>query len=119
MEYRVICVSLDKDLLNIPGWHYNFVTKQLRLVSPLEARRRFYCQIITGDGADGVPSWDNKFRSKQPIFVEKILTPINSMTSELEMYMYAKSLFEEESLLIRNASVLWIQREEGIYWQKP
>ena len=53
---RVIC-SVDKDLDNIPGWHFNW-RKPERLVyyiTEREADRNFMFQTLTGDATDGYP----------------------------------------------------------------
>lgn len=49
----IIC-SIDKDLLQIPGLHYNFVTKILRTVFPWEGLQWFYQQLLIGDTSDNV-----------------------------------------------------------------
>ena len=53
-EETIIC-SIDKDLLMIPGKHYNFVKKEFYEVSPTEALRVFYKQLLLGDRSDNVP----------------------------------------------------------------
>ena len=49
----VIC-SIDKDLLQIPGSHYNFVKKQWTEVSEWEGLKWFYQQMLIGDSSDNV-----------------------------------------------------------------
>ena len=49
----VIC-SLDKDLKMIPGVHYDFVKKELSVVTPEAAMRTFYTQLLTGDSGDNI-----------------------------------------------------------------
>ena len=44
-DNSVIC-TIDKDLDMIPGGHYNFVKKEKRYISPEEATRFFYYQLI-------------------------------------------------------------------------
>ena len=47
-------VTIDKDLDQIPGWHYNYVKKSLYWVTPAQAERFLKTQMITGDVADNV-----------------------------------------------------------------
>jgi 5'-3' exonuclease len=48
-------VAIDKDLLQIPGWHYNFVKKDPpRYVDADEANRLLMMQCLTGDTADNI-----------------------------------------------------------------
>ena len=49
-----IIVSIDKDFMQVPGWHYNFVKKEKKFVTPEEGLRFFYKQILTGDNADNI-----------------------------------------------------------------
>lgn len=50
-----VSVSIDKDLLQIPGWHYNWVNDTVRKITPREADFNFYTQMLTGDATDNVP----------------------------------------------------------------
>lgn len=52
-EDTVIC-SIDKDMLQIPGHHYNFVKDSFSYITEDEGRLHFYKQIIIGDVADNV-----------------------------------------------------------------
>lgn len=54
MNNAIHC-GIDKDMLQIPGYHYNYVTKELRLVSEDEAIINLYRQICMGDASDNVP----------------------------------------------------------------
>ncbi len=74
-----IC-SLDKDLLQIPGTHFNWVTGVNRLVSPLDGLRTFYKQLILGDKTDNIPGYDGKLRGECPKFIGKLQEPIDEMT---------------------------------------
>jgi DNA polymerase-1 len=53
---RVIC-SVDKDLDNVPGWHFNWrkPEKGVYFVTEREADRNFMLQTLTGDATDGYP----------------------------------------------------------------
>lgn len=49
-----IIVSIDKDLLQIPGTHYNWRTNGFKIISPEEGRHRFWKQVLTGDATDNI-----------------------------------------------------------------
>lgn len=49
-----VIVSIDKDLLQLPGLHYNFVKQEFKTVTKEEGIRFFYQQCLTGDTADNV-----------------------------------------------------------------
>ena len=52
-DATVIC-SIDKDLLQISGRHYNFVKKEFCEVSQEEGDRSFYTSILVGDATDNI-----------------------------------------------------------------
>src|SRR5512139_1256183 len=49
----IVC-SIDKDLLMIPGLHYNFVKKEYTVVDELEGLRSLYRSALVGDKADNI-----------------------------------------------------------------
>jgi 5'-3' exonuclease len=53
-EDTCIC-SIDKDLLQIEGRHYNWVKGEKSLVKPRAALCRLWEQVLTGDGTDNIP----------------------------------------------------------------
>lgn len=50
----VIC-SVDKDLRQIPGRHYNFINYQWDTVTDVQAELNFWCSMLIGDRADNIP----------------------------------------------------------------
>ena len=129
-------VSIDKDLLQVPGFHYNWVKDLYQLVSPLDGLKTFYKQLIAGDGTDNIPSYDGKVRNSVPKFIEKLQQPIDNMISETDMYEYVCGIYQDswqernmpgESLtwefdhneLHRNAQLLYILKQEEEYWKVP
>lgn len=50
-----IVISLDKDLGQIGGWHYDWVKDRVRRVSQKEADYYLYSQVCSGDVTDGIP----------------------------------------------------------------
>lgn len=49
-----IIVSIDKDLDQVAGWHYNFVKGQKYYVTDDEGFRNFCIQLLTGDRIDNI-----------------------------------------------------------------
>lgn len=50
-----VSVSIDKDLLQIPGWHYNWVNDTVQWITPRLADFNFYTQMLQGDTTDNIP----------------------------------------------------------------
>lgn len=46
-------VSIDKDLLQVPGWHYSW-KKGYRYVTEFQGHQWFYQQLLEGDTADNI-----------------------------------------------------------------
>lgn len=115
----IIC-SIDKDLLMIPGLHYNFVKQEFRTVSPLEGLRHFYFQLIMGDKADNIPGYDGKMRQKVPKFLEADVAYLEECMTEQEMYDHVYDMYtfhgNEEQMTV-NGKCLWIMHKEEDYWQ--
>lgn len=53
--HRQFIVSIDKDLLQIPGWHWRPHRQELIYQSEGNALYQFVLQWLTGDSTDGVP----------------------------------------------------------------
>jgi hypothetical protein len=49
-----VIVSLDKDLDQVVGWHYNFVKDNLYYIDQETADFNFYKQFLTGDAVDNI-----------------------------------------------------------------
>ena len=121
-----VIATIDKDLLMIPGRHYNFVKQEHRTVSPLEGLRFFYGQLIMGDRSDNIPGYDGKMRVKVPKFLEEDFYMLETMDNECDMYEYVLNMYtssggfhNHEEIMQRNAKVLWIMRKDNDFWQKP
>lgn len=116
----IIC-TIDKDLLMIPGLHYNFVKQEFRTVSPLEGLRHFYYQLIMGDKADNIPGYDGKMRQKVPKFLENDIAYLEECMTEEEMFEHVAAMYGQMGYeqMIVNGKCLWIQRKEDDFWQPP
>jgi DNA polymerase-1 len=55
MNDRTILCSIDKDLLQVSGHHYNWVLNQKILITPEVGKKKLALQAITGDSTDNIP----------------------------------------------------------------
>lgn len=117
MDY-IIC-SIDKDLKQIPGHHFNFVTKDRVFVSPIEGLKSFYKQLILGDVSDNIQGYDGKARQKWPKFMQYHSDAIDYCSNEIEMYNYVKDMYGADIDLLTNGKLLFIQRQENQMWEPP
>lgn len=112
-EDTVIC-SIDKDLLMIPGWHYNLNSREMRYINEFEGIRNFYIQLLTGDSTDNIPGLSGIGNKR----ASKIL---DDAETEEEMFQRCKSLYEKHEKLNQMheiGTLLWIQQKERLTWNK-
>lgn len=107
---RPVCVTNDKDNKQTVGEHYDPIKKEFFTVTPEEADRFFYYQLLVGDSVDnikGVPGIG-------PKKAEKLL----SEYPPEEWEEVIKELYSCEEEYEQNAKCLWIWRKRGDIWQK-
>ena len=105
----IIC-SIDKDLLMIPGQHYNFVKDEFITVTPETGMKHFYTQCLTGDRSDNIKGIE-KIGPKK---AEKLLA---NCVTEKEMFDVVREAYSNDEEFIMNARVLWIRRKENEDWK--
>jgi len=121
-EIGTIACHLDKDIDMIPGRHYNWELKRLGkvirnakeyVVSPQEAIRFFYRQMLTGDSVDnikGVPGIG-------PKKAEGILG--STEASEKEYFQMVREHYGSDEEMEMNGKCLWIWRRMNDIWSMP
>lgn len=127
-DNSIIC-TLDKDLRQVPGWHYSWeisgtsvkglqwVRPEERLfVSPQEGLFNFYWQLIMGDASDNVFGFDGKARQKVPKFLEDWYHEMQSMSSEQELFDFVRSKYNDDNRFLMNGRCLYIQRQSEEDW---
>ena len=118
-EEPIIC-SLDKDLLQVPGKHFNFVKSEFRTISPIEGTFNFYWQFIMGDVSDNIFGFDGKARQTIPRFLESTYSDMQALaTNELDIFDYVRNLYNDDERLLMNGICLWMQREPEQIWKFP
>lgn len=71
-----VIVTVDKDLLQVPGQHFNFVAGKERQINQQTADRNLYMQILQGDSGDNIPGCP----SVGPKRAEKIIPVADTAT---------------------------------------
>lgn len=124
-------VHIDKDINNTPGWHYNPNTEEKYFVTPEEATKNFYSQILLGDSVDCIPGVQNC----GPAVIEKLFqycrVEEDYESTILEVFKgnhfnlprfktkHDMCLTNEQawSRLKEIGQLLWIRRKEGELWE--
>lgn len=127
-DYSTCICTIDKDLLQIPGLHYNWVTGRSRRIGDLEACSRFYAQILTGDSTDNVSiSTGLSCPGVGAVKAEALLEGCNN---EEEMFQqvckaYYKALKDTQSIeqiqarILLTGQLLKIRRTANEIWTCP
>lgn len=108
-DNNTIIATIDKDLLQIPGWHYHLDSHEIIFISERQAIKSFWKQMLMGDKVDNIIG----IRGIGPQLSEKFLAPCNT---ELEMEEVVKGHYKEhfgetwEKMFAANKQLLWIMR---------
>lgn len=129
-ETSIIC-SLDKDLLMIPGRHYQWDISGKTAsggtwekpatfydISKEEGLNRFWTQMIVGDKTDNIFG----IAGLGPVKAAKALANIEGDTLEeldAQYHQVVSRLYNDDIRLHSNASCLWIMQHETDIWLSP
>ena len=102
----IVIASIDKDLLMIPGKHYNIAKKEMSKVSIEQAHTNFWMQVLTGDRTDNIIG----LRGIGPVKAAKILEDCNTCWNQFVKSGNAYHDHNNESFH-ENMELLWIRRE--------
>ena len=106
----VIC-SIDKDLLQIPGRHYNFVKKTFQEVGTDEGLKHLYLQSLIGDRSDNIIG----VAGIGPV---KAAQALNGLLPE-EWYDKCRELYNDDERFHLNMKLLYIWQKPDDIWQPP
>lgn len=104
--YEGIKASIDKDLLMLPGRHYNIDKKTLGSITPSEGAKRFYAQVLTGDPTDNIKG----LPGVGPKTAEKLLNGFNIADMITLVYNSYKKQYGGTKELDKVAKLIWICR---------
>jgi hypothetical protein len=97
-------VSIDKDLDQVAGWHYNFVKHEEYYVTEEEGLRNLFTQVLTGDRIDNIIG----LKGIGPKKAEKLL---QDCKTEREYYDACLKAYGGDQLRVdENLSLLWLRR---------
>lgn len=112
------CIAhIDKDIDMIPGNHYNFNKREFYVVSNEQGMRHFYKQLLLGDRADNIPSFDGIMRATVPKKLQHHYDFLMEADND-EALAHIALMYPSWTKFNISASCLWIQREEDDTWQK-
>lgn len=108
VDSSIIC-SIDKDLKQIPGLHYNFVKREFDTVDEKQGWYNFYIQMLVGDSADNIRGCPGIGKAKAP----KILAGCSTVQ---EMFDACRNTYNDDESMFMNGQLLYIWRKEQDHW---
>lgn len=111
----IIC-SIDKDLLQIPGEHYNFVKREQMVVDEFTGWYNFYTQCLVGDPGDNIKGCKGIGKAKAPKVLDNCKNSLEMYNACLKMYIAQGQQQDDLTLACR---LLYILRQEGDRWTSP
>ena len=97
-------VSIDKDLDQVAGWHYNFVKHEEYYVTEEQGLRNLFTQVLTGDRIDNIIG----LKGIGPKKAEKLL---KDCTTAKEYYEVCLKAYDGNQLRVdENLMLLWLRR---------
>jgi 5'-3' exonuclease len=107
-----VIASIDKDLKQIPGNHYNWRKNEFDIITPVDGLRNLYKQSLIGDTSDNIVGVNRI----GPVKAEKLLGDVEH---EIDMYQICQALYNDDERFLMNMKCLYILREEGKYFEPP
>ena len=119
--------TVDKDLNNTAGMHYNWVNDEVYEVGAVEADRNFYRQLFTGDSTDNIPGM---FRITGQRANKELKEPLDELSDPVEMYAHVLDVYTDACVkyeldldvpatLLEIGRLLWMRRVDGEMWTPP
>jgi len=126
-KYYWVC-SPDKDLDQIPGWHWNYRDNVEYYIDEETARLWFWRQVVSGDFADNVKGCWKIGEGKADKWIDE-----HGHLSDEEIWAGIVTLYEEsqgkngcpyagldpEVVALENAQLVWMQQKPGEIWMPP
>lgn len=121
-------ISTDKDMLQIPGSHYNWVKDESKYIDERESIRNFYAQVLSGDRIDNIPGIYG-------IGTERAKRILQEVSTDRGCWQAVKRAWHDhypdgydtvdgrrrpvDEVLVEVASLLWIARHNQERWREP
>jgi 5'-3' exonuclease len=104
LDIPSVVVSIDKDLMQIPGLHYNFVKEEFATVNEYTGTKFFYEQLLKGDKADNVQG----VVGIGDVKAKKLLAELDT---EEEWFNKVREVYNDDESMLRQGCALWMMKE--------
>lgn len=114
-----VCVSFDKDLLQLPGTHYNWVTKEESVVVKSKGTKFFYQQVLSGDPVDNVPGCAGIGPVKAAKALDECKSSAECWTKVLSVYVDVYGEKDGPVFALETARLVYVRRKAEELWKPP
>lgn len=123
-----VVASIDKDLDQIPGTHYDYMKHVFYEVSEEDAERAFWIQVLAGDPGDNIPGCWKIGRGKAEIIVDGLAGLVGDDTEGMwneVVAFYEKSQEakgcpykdqDPEAVALETAQLVYLQKHPRELW---
>jgi hypothetical protein len=123
---ETIIATIDKDLLNVPGWHYNMLSHVDTFVTHKDAQVNFYKQLLTGDKTDNIAGCYRVGKKKADHTINDDMTEQEMYNAVLKVYKSNCEKFSgrhgdlsPEVSILENGRLLWMLQNKDQAWTPP
>lgn len=130
-KYEPVVVSQDKDLNMIARYHYNLSKGLFWNISPEEADKFFYLQLLVGDPTDNIPGiYKMGFITAEKI-LKDIINPVDLYKKvrieyikalnggKNDKFRYDTHGLSVDEVILEIGRLLWIRRDHNELWSPP
>jgi 5'-3' exonuclease len=131
-EDTVIC-SIDKDMMQVPGHHFNFVKWTKHFITEEEGTLFFYKQLLIGDTVDNIKGVTGIGKGKAGKLLDPLLGESEEVLFNRTRETYIDWLKKEwadqewgefqekqvDNIMLLNGRLLKIRTEENELWEIP
>jgi len=112
---KYIIGSIDKDLRCIEGLHYNLKTNELTTVTPYDALKLYYEQLLKGDPTDNIPGLPRVGDIRAAEILSACTTEEEFQEEVILAYMNSYG-DDWEDYLLSNGKMIHLQSNENDYF---
>ena len=109
---KTVIVSIDKDMLQVPGWHYNFVNRTMQYKNHAEGFHSFCVQMLMGDKVDNIIGLSRVGIKTALKILHETDPPCNDAFLETVAMKYKEHGDTELKHFKENAKLLWLRRRK-------
>ena len=130
-SHDTLIYDIDKDLDMVPGWRVRPSLKQkgfikreatIEFITPEEAMRSFYRQLLTGDSIDNIGGLKGVGKKVADKVIGDSTKPQELFTKVLDKYLEelnGSCYSEVMRLIFERGNLLWMKRFPGDVWIPP